>query len=129
MIVLDDAEPAVLGEPVQAYRNLSVREGRLYSVRLRGRLIARVQDLWLYDVTFRVRPGGRRRALREGVRNVHAFVSGTAVSLMPRGLLWQRASYNPFLTDRAGFFLVESGQEVSAARYARLDQEGCFVVL
>ena len=63
---------------VLVYRNL--KYGRktppLYSVMRRGKVIARLKCILLCDVTFVVRHAGRERAIREGRKNVHAFVRG-----------------------------------------------------
>lgn len=74
-----------------------------WSVMERGRVVDHAPTLYLRDATFRVRPGGRARVLREGRKNVHAFVIGTrcpvdirddAAALADAG--WVRVSYNPF---------------------------------
>jgi hypothetical protein len=65
-------------EPVEVYRNLN-RGG--YSIRQRGLVVGHADYVTLLDATFVVRESGRKRALREGVRNVHAWVSG---AMLPR---------------------------------------------
>jgi len=34
------------------------------------------RSVWLADVTFRVQQGGRQRVIKEGRKNVHAFIAG-----------------------------------------------------
>jgi len=46
---------------------------KCYSVRFRGRVIHRLDRLIGVNVTFRVSEAGRKRVLREQVKNVHAF--------------------------------------------------------
>ena len=64
---------------VEVYKNLhkncwSVRDNKT------RRVIGHVRHIHLTDTTLVVRPSGRDRVLREGVKNVHAFVTGTLVS-------------------------------------------------
>lgn len=64
---------------VEVYRNLhngkmSVRDCKTH------RVIAHVDNITLAGVGFRVSKAGRERVLREGRKNVHAFVSGKVVS-------------------------------------------------
>lgn len=84
------------GLRVEVYRNL--RRGG-FSVRHGNRVIDRVgphlDELWLTDATFVVRPGGHAAYLRTGARNVHAFVRGT-VSGPTHGTLYgfERVAYD-----------------------------------
>lgn len=61
---------------VDVYRNLS--QG-CWSVKDRsdGRVIGRADAVIVTDATFVVQPAGRAKVLREGQKNVHAFVRGT----------------------------------------------------
>lgn len=72
------------------------------SVKVPGRRIAYASWISLSDAEFRVSERGRLRCLREGVRNVHAWVVGTEIvrcsdyvstSTYP---LWRKAVYDPF---------------------------------
>jgi hypothetical protein len=63
---------------VEIYWNL---HRKLYSVRAlegprKGRVIGHAFRVLLDDVEFKVNEGGRLRVLREGRKNVHAFVRG-----------------------------------------------------
>lgn len=60
-------------QPVEVYRNL--HHGG-YSVRQHGRVVAHADALMLKDAVFVMQPAGARRALRTGVRNVHAWIRG-----------------------------------------------------
>jgi hypothetical protein len=66
-----------VGTPVRVYRNL--HNGKL-SVQTKKdgqwKVHAHVDDLSLEDVTFKVSQAGRERVLRDGVKNVHAFITG-----------------------------------------------------
>jgi hypothetical protein len=60
------------------YRNLN---NGMLSVQSRGRkdygkVIGHVRSIALKDVSFVVRPAGRSKVLKEGVKNVHAFAVG-----------------------------------------------------
>lgn len=64
---------------VEVYWNL---HKRCFSVRAlegvdRGRVINHADKVLLRDVSFVVQPAGRKRAIRENRKNVHAFVRGT----------------------------------------------------
>jgi hypothetical protein len=77
------------------YRNL--RTGG-FSVRHKGRVIDHISHAVALDVRFKVNPAGRERVLREGHKQVHAFV--VAAGLAPNstrssdGL--REVKYNPF---------------------------------
>lgn len=90
------------------YRNLH-RE--CWSVRLRGRVVAHEQDVWIHTAQFKVSEPGRQRVLREKRKNVHAFVSGRrTIASRP----WSSATdlygkpvcvkYNPY---KSGHFYTE----------------------
>lgn len=94
---------------VAVYRNL--RYGRkappLYSIQHKGKVIDRRHRVLLSNAKFVVREGGRKRVLREGRKNVHAFVVGDLVD--ERGIFGidadstkdfpMKVSYNPFKSE------------------------------
>lgn len=104
---------------VAVYFNL---HRRLFSVKAlegpdKGRVIAHRDFVTLTDVTFRVREGGRQRVIREGRKNVHAFVIGT---LGYSAEAWQAPAavrYNPY---RSGTFVDVLDEPVRSARVATL---------
>lgn len=49
---------------------------RLFSIMRNGKVVGHAPEVMLESVEFRVRPGGRARALHEGRKSVHAFVIG-----------------------------------------------------
>lgn len=88
---------------VAVYFNL---HRRLFSVKAlegpnKGRVIDHRDFVSLTDVTFRVREGGRQRVLREGRKNVHAFVIGTLATgeVAARKGEWCAVTYNPYRFD------------------------------
>lgn len=99
------------------YRNLS---RSCWSVREGGRVIAHVAAITLTGVTLVVRPGGRARVLRTGVREVHAFARGT-VSEAARPASAIRIHYRPFASDA---FQDDGGHAWIEAAILHLDTEG-----
>lgn len=71
---------------VEAYR---IMTKGCWSVRRHGRVIAHESRVVLRSCTMSVREGGRRRAIREGQRNVHAWVD--AISRMSSTASWSRS--------------------------------------
>ncbi len=114
--------------PVRVYRNL--KHGRksrpLYSVMQDGRVIRRTHQIMLKDAKFIVWEKSRQRVLKEGRKNVHAFVIGTVVdSAMGRtkaGRLNLKISYNPYLGD--SFVIDGSNVKVEGAMAVILNQHG-----
>jgi hypothetical protein len=121
-----EPDPSLSGEPVDVYRNLN-RPGRVWSVRSRrsGLVVARVTAAVVRDVTLVCQPGGRARARRTGVRNVHAFIRGTLCSSAVAGVDWRELSYDPFGDDP---FQCDA-RAVDAARWARVGPDGAFVAV
>jgi hypothetical protein len=72
-----------------------------WSLMLRGKVTGHASALHVDQPTFVVREGGRQRVLREGRKNVHAFVVGD-VSMATgvdydRSHGWTRITYRPQL--------------------------------
>lgn len=81
-------------EKVFVYWNL---HKNLFSVQdASGRVVAHMESLVLLDSKFVVRPAGRARVLREGVKNVHAGVSGRYSSSTENFRGATRVTYNPY---------------------------------
>lgn len=78
------------------YRNLHKKTA--FSVRLRGKVVAHLENFIAYDVTFKVSELGRLRVLTNRQRNVHAYVAATQVrSIDPINTSdLRRVSYNPW---------------------------------
>ena len=51
-------------------------------------------EVMLKDVTFKVSEAGRQRVIREGRKNVHAYVIGTLVDELPETP--RKITYNPY---------------------------------
>jgi len=75
------------------------RHKRMWSVKDGRGPVTHVGEAYLRDCTFVVQPGGRARCLREGVRNVHAYVRGEPCGRFgPAGGGWARVRYDPFVS-------------------------------
>ena len=61
----------ILQPKIYVYRNLNQK---CWSIKYRGLVIAHTPTAFMWDVEFRVNEAGRQRVLREGVKNVHAYV-------------------------------------------------------
>jgi hypothetical protein len=68
-----------------------------------------------------VRPGGRARVLREGKKNVHAFITGDLAELSPgQGMVPIR--YNPYFGST--FTRRDNNEPVRSADAVHLNAEG-----
>ena len=83
------------GKRVWVYYNI---HKNCLSVRLAGKVVAHVDEIFLSDVHYRVQPAGRARVLREGRKNVHAFVVGK-VSKPFETDGFDVVYYNPYKTE------------------------------
>jgi hypothetical protein len=86
------------GKKVRVYRNL---QRNCWSVQHKGFVVAHATCVELNNVRFVVQQSGYERFLREGRKNVHAFVSGELVSLdkldlKPNGI---EVVYNPRVSN------------------------------
>lgn len=81
---------------LKAYYNI---RRKCFSVLKNGRLHSHRQKLAFKDVVFLVSQAGRARVLREGHKNVHAFVCGTPIpiSQLPKRVRQEpiNVGYNP----------------------------------
>ena len=100
------------------------------SVKVPGQKIDYVSWISMTDVEFRVSQPGRRRCLREGVRNVHAWVVGTEICRLDgypaQGCpgSFRRAVYDPWKGET--FVDAETLAPVLTARYAILSGKNVY---
>lgn len=73
-------------------------------------------EVSLRDVTFHVSEAGRQRVIREGRKNVHAYVIGTLTDALPACEV--DVTYNPY--KYKGFVDAVTLQPVACVDYARL---------
>jgi len=123
--VRETKAPATSGRPleesglkVQVYRNL--HKG-LWSVRSKGRVITHRPLIILRNCTMRVQESERQRVIREGQRNVHAWIVGEPCwDTVGDDLV--EIGYNPYFaptfTSRPDF------RPVTEARFVVFSQEG-----
>ncbi len=88
-----------------------------------GRVIDRANDLFLINPSFIVRQGGRERVIKEGKKNVHAFVVGYRPSRFTaeewdvyyiQGKTWRDVTYNPYKNDT--FVFAKTQESVLEAK-------------
>ena len=113
----------MIGRKVKVYRNLHKDTWSLMAADgpERGRVIGYADQVELDAPELRVGEASRQRAVREGVRNVHAFVVGT---LLPNRSIQSplyRVRYNPF---RASCFHSNLGTCIFQGGSALLDRAG-----
>jgi hypothetical protein len=84
---------------VEVYYNL---HKHVFSVRHKGRVIAHTNAIQIKNAEYVVRKSGRQRVLKEGRKNVHAFVRGDMLEHeggafdMSFSVLGDRVTYNPY---------------------------------
>ncbi len=114
------------GEPIEVYRNLNRKPGVWYSIRQDGVVVGHARAISLSGCEFVVQDGGRKRALREGRKNVHAFVRGVHIGGANAKMYANiRAKYTP-----ATGFTYLHGEDWAAlehSRYAYLSKSGMVV--
>ncbi len=86
----------------------------------KGRVVGHSPMILLTDCRFVVRPAGHARVLREGRKNVHAFVVGHLGSLREEAHTI-KIRYNP---RECGSFRTMGGRNVNAASLVILDNNG-----
>jgi len=84
-----------LTRPVRVYRNLT---RNCYSIQQGGIVKAHADSVALEDVSWTVSQPGRRRVIRDGKKNVHAFAVGHLVPATT-GANAAQVWYNPFKVD------------------------------
>ncbi len=91
------------GQQVKVYRN---PKNGLFSVQLRGLVVAHLATVQLSSVSFRVTETARQRVLASRHKNVHAYAIGTFTS-QAQPAATEAVSYDPY---RAGHFYRVSDQ-------------------
>jgi hypothetical protein len=107
---------------VYVHRNLN--KG-CWSILRNGKLHRHRRQLTLDGVEFRVRPGGLRRAQREGRRNVHAFAIGETTNPKSHSRPTSSARYY----YQIGKFLDDRGRQLFGAKRAYFTQHGEVLVV
>ena len=102
---------------VDVYYNL---HKKCWSIRNKGKVISHLAELEMSNVSFRVQPGGRAKAVAEQVRNVHAFARGEIVEeseIDSETPLGREITYNPFKYE--SFVYADDGSPVHQVAKAR----------
>jgi hypothetical protein len=105
---------SLLGLKVRVYYNT---HKKCLSVQHKGKVISHVKDICLENVEFKVSDAGRLRAIKEGKKNVHAFVVGTVVPKTSK-VLNIPVTYNPYQYTQ--FVYKATGKGISRAKECRI---------
>jgi hypothetical protein len=109
---------------VRVHLNLHTKE---WSVARNGKVIVTCGELVLSDARCIVSQSGRRRCLKQRVRNVHAWIEGNLISEVPAGRRMS-ISYNPY---RAAYFYDrEKGREIRRCNFVHFTKrDGAVMIL
>ena len=124
---MKNEETLRVGDRIEVYRN---RHKDCFSIRKNGRVVRHIDNqhrLNMKDVKFAVQPAGHAKVIREGRKNVHAFVRGTFAGVDSVAAWQQVATYNPYKHDY--FFTTFGGNTspINKARYATLSSGKVYV--
>lgn len=107
---------------VKVYKNL---HRDCYSVLdSSGKVCMRVHDMYLSLPRFTVRQSGRERVIKEGMKNVHAFVVGF-ISEKHCNVEWRKVKYNPYLFK--SFVYDDDNTPVGTHKVCKIDKTGVYV--
>ena len=115
----------------RAYLNLhkTTPGRRVYSIqeKVDGRWLVTGYESWfaLGDARFKVSESGRKRVIREGKKNVHAFVYGRFCRAQFRPYM-ERVTYRP--KERDSFFFVDTEKSVEQAPLVAFRPDGIFAM-
>lgn len=104
-------------KPVKVYKNL---HNGLFSVMQDNLVVAHVESFTMRNVVFKVNQAGREKVIKEGKKNVHAFVTGMLISVNSEPLFGvdQRITYNPY---KQGYFYYSEYED----EMVQLDEMDC----
>ena len=84
-----------------------------------GKLYCHAHNVRITDAEFRVQQAGRKRVLREGRKNVHAYIVGRWVDIDMKTIPpltedgWESTYYDPYVTS---YFTSATGKPVKKAK-------------
>lgn len=88
----------------------------------KGRVVARVPAITVYDAIFKVSEAGRQRVIKEKRKNVHAGVVGFLTGSADFSLTTdKRVTYNPY--KGPDFTLVETGEPIKESKVVMLNDK------
>ena len=111
---------------VEVYFNLHKKTFSVRSTKT-GRVIKHTDRAFIKDPEIVVRKAGRERVLREGKKNVHAFVRGELMPTLPQDAYDlelvhlrddMKVTYNPYKYD--SFVRVDNEEPIKQGKYATL---------
>lgn len=117
------------GQRVEVYRNLSFRDGIVYSIRdlQYGRVLGHATNILLSSCYFVVNQAGRERVIRERRKNVCAWIEGSfGILHMGDDEIFNdgvTVRFNPYNNKT---FVQESGQHILTANVVYIDGRGVF---
>jgi hypothetical protein len=115
-------------EPIEVYRNLRKRDGVWYSIRQHGKVVGHAREVSLSSCEFVVNEAGRKRVLKTGRKNVHAFVRGVFIGgANARYYARYSARYNPKTLTNFVYRFRDEWRPLERSRYAYLGQKGLVV--
>lgn len=103
---------------VMVYRNLN--NGRL-SIKQGSHIVGHAEEVTLMNARFVVYNGGHSRFLREGVKNVHAYVEGF-VTVSKKSFNGVRVGYNPSKFNH--FFKCDTLEKITNASIIKIYRTG-----
>jgi hypothetical protein len=115
-----------LGQQIETYRNLN--KGELFSIKDKktGLVVAHADRYRVENVTCKVREGGRQRAINEGRRNVHAFLTCIYSGECEMDIAqMSELYYNPFTLD--SFINKDTGEKVEYVDLAYFQDGKCYI--
>jgi hypothetical protein len=122
-----------IGDRVRFHRNLHHSNWSVVALsgEHKGKVVAHADEVSVWGARFVVHEAGRQRVIREGRKNVHAYIEGTLSNYIPhQGLvrLREEVMYNPYrlskfhVLPRQGTFARP--QPLDRAGFAWGDKDG-----
>jgi hypothetical protein len=104
---------------------------KCYSVRFRGRVIHHLDRLIGVNVTFRVSQAGRKRVLREQVKNVHAFAVCDDIIDWDQSPIWSHPTRNKIRYDpyENATFVDKNSRPVHSADIVKMETESAVFIV
>lgn len=125
-----------VGDRVRFHRNLHNKSWSIVALTgpFKGLVVAHADEASVWGPRFIVNEAGRQRVLREGKKNVHAFIEGSFSGTIPNRRLLEirhRVAYNPYVHDSFAVFPRDNGggqvaevRDIHRGGFAWGDKEG-----
>lgn len=69
---------------------------KCFSIKRKGEKIVHSNDFWMAECSCKIWKSGREKAIKTGIKNVHAFISGIMVKKVRLNLKKVELKYSPF---------------------------------